>query len=408
MPEAVIVSAVRSPIGRAFKGSLAAERPEDLALAVIREALARVPQLDPTTIDDLMLGCGLPGAVQGNNLGRVIAVLLGYDGLPGTTVTRYCASSVQTTRMAFHAIRAGEAKALISAGVEAVSSQLEASSDVIPGMDVRHPAFREAIERTELAAGQEDSAWTDPRDRGLIPDVYMAMGQTAENVAQFRGISRADQDAWAELSQARARDAAARGHWDAEITPYERADGVRVTSDDSPRPTTTLAGLADLKPAFRPGGSVTAGNSCPLNDGAAALIVMSDERAAELELVPLARIVATGVSGLSPEIMGLGPVGASKAALGHAGLLASDIDLWEINEAFAVQVIASMQDLEIPADRLNVNGGAIALGHPFGMTGARMITTLINNLRDRDQTTGVVSMCVAGGQGMALVLERLS
>lgn len=405
MPEAVIVSAVRSPIGRAFKGSLAAERPEDLVVSVIREALARVPELAVDEIDDLILGCGLPGGVQGNNLARVIAVLLGCDQLPGTTVTRYCASSVQSTRMAFHAIRAGEGRAFLSAGVESVSSQREASADSIPGLRLQHPAFAEAVERGESAG--ERGIWTDPRRAGELPDAYLGMGQTAENVASLRGVSREEQDAWAQLSQHRARDAAARGHWAREITPYVSADGTVISSDDSPRPTTTIEGLAALQPVFRPDGSVTAGNSCPLNDGAAALVVMSDDRARELGLQPLARIVATGVSALSPEIMGLGPVGASRAALRYAGMNGGDIDLWEINEAFACQVIASMNELDIPLDALNVNGGAIALGHPFGMTGARMITTMLNNLQERDATTGVVTMCVAGGQGMALVLERL-
>ncbi|MCS5498329.1 acetyl-CoA C-acetyltransferase [Cnuibacter physcomitrellae] len=407
MPEAVIVSAARSPIGRAFRGSLAGERAEDLAAAMVRSALAAVPELDVAEVDDLILGCGLPGALQGRNLARIVAVLLGHDGLPGTTVTRYCASSVQSTRMALHAIRAGEGTAFISAGVESVSGQRTASADLVPGMALEHPRFAEAMRRTEEAVEAGAGSWEDPRASGSLPDAYIAMGQTAENVARLRGISREEQDEWAELSQRRAREAADRGHWSREITPYETADGARIEADDSPRPGTTLEGLAGLTPVFRPDGTVTAGNSCPLNDGAAALVVMSDERAAALGLTPWARIVSTGVSALSPEIMGLGPVEASRRALANAGLATGDIDLWEINEAFAVQVIASMRDLDLSADVLNVNGGAIAVGHPFGMTGARMITSLLNNLRDRDRTLGLVSMCVAGGQGMGIVLERL-
>jgi acetyl-CoA C-acetyltransferase len=309
--------------------------------------------------------------------------------------------------MAFHAIRAGEGHAFLSAGVESVSSQRDVSADLVPGVDLTHPAFADARARTEAARVTGPAAWQDPRDLGRLPDVYLSMGQTAENVAAVRGISRQEQDEWALLSQTRAREAAERGHWEREITPVTRRDGTVVTSDDSPRPTTTAEGLAALEPVFRAGGSVTAGNSCPLNDGAAALLVMSDTRAAELGLMPLARVVATSVSALSPEVMGLGPVQACRQVLKQARMSRSDVDLWEINEAFAVQVIASMRDLGIPAERLNVNGGAIALGHPYGMTGARMITTMLNNLRDRDAATGVVSMCVAGGQGMGLLLERL-
>lgn len=408
MHDAVIVAAARSPIGRAFKGSLVQERAEDITAAMVAAAMAQVPALDPDDLDDLLLGCGLPGAFQGNNLARVIAVLMGYDSLPGTTVTRYCASSVQAARMAFHAIRAGEGSAFIAAGVETVSSQRLISSDSAEGWGFHHPAFVEAGQRSKRAIDSGASTWEDPRVESLHPDVYLDMGQTAENVARRWGISRQEQDEFAERSQRRAREADERGHWTREITPYTKTAGTTLDRDDSPRPTTSVEGLAGLSPVFRPDGTVTAGNSCPLNDGAAALIIMDAERARELELTPLARIVSTGVSALSPEIMGVGPVEASQRALRNGNLEAKDVDLWEINEAFASQVIASARQLDLDMDRLNVNGGAIALGHPFGMTGARMIVSLLNNLRDRDLTMGVVSMCIAGGQGMALTLERLS
>ena len=408
MRDAVIVSAARSPIGRAHKGSLAHERAEDLTAAMVSAAMRQVPELDPTDLDDLILGCGLPGAFQGNNLARVVAVLLGHDSLPATTVTRYCASSVQSVRMALHAIRAGEGRAFVAAGVEAVSQQRNISSDAADGWDFRHPGFAEAITRSKQTINDEAQTWTDPRLSREMPDVYLGMGQTAENVARRWGISRQEQDEFAELSQRRAREADSQGHWAREIVPYTTRAGVSVARDDSPRPTTDLSGLAKLAPVFRPDGTVTAGNSCPLNDGAAALVVMDSERAAELGLTPLARVLSTATSALSPEIMGMGPVEASRRALRNAALQAGDIDLWEINEAFAVQVVASMRELNLDLDRTNVNGGAIALGHPFGMTGARMIITLLNNLRERDLTTGLVSMCVAGGQGMALTLERLS
>lgn len=408
MNDAVIVAAARSPIGRAHKGSLVQERAEDITAAMITSALAQVPELSPNELDDLILGCGLPGAFQGNNLARVIAVLMGHDSLSGTTVTRYCASSVQAARMAFHAIRAGEGRAFIAAGVETVSSERMISSDDADGWDFHHPEFCDAEHRSKLTIGSGASTWEDPRIEGLLPDVYIDMGQTAENVARRWGISRQEQDEFAALSQHRAKEADERGHWAREITPYVTAAGTMVDRDDSPRPTTTIEGLAGLSPVFRPDGTVTAGNSCPLNDGAAALVIMDSERARDLGLTPLARIVSTGVSALSPEIMGIGPVGASRRALRNGGLDTKDIDLWEINEAFAAQVIASTRELGLDMDRINVNGGAIAIGHPFGMTGARMIVSLLNSLRDRDEITGLVSMCIAGGQGMALTLERLS
>jgi acetyl-CoA C-acetyltransferase len=406
MPEAVIVATARSPIGRAFKGSLKDVRPDDLTATIIRTALDKVPQLDPEDIDDLMLGCGLPGGEQGFNMARVVAVLLGFDHLPGVTLTRYCSSSLQTTRMAFHAIKAGEGDVFLSAGVEAVSRYVKGNSDSHP--DTTNPLFADALSRTEARSQAGAGTWQDPREAGGVPDIYIAMGQTAENLAQIKGITREMQDEFGVRSQNLAEKAIADGFWEREITPVTTPDGTVVSKDDGPRPGVTLEGVAGLKPVFRPDGTVTAGNCCPLNDGAAAVVVMSDTKAAELGLTPLARIVSTGVSALSPEIMGLGPVEASRQALARAGMTIDDIDLVEINEAFAAQVIPSYQDLGIPLDKLNVNGGAIAVGHPFGMTGARITTTLINSLQFHDKQFGLETMCVGGGQGMAMVLERLS
>jgi acetyl-CoA C-acetyltransferase len=406
MPEAVIVAAARSPIGRAFKGSLASIRPDDLTAQMVTAALAQVPALDPTDIDDLMLGCGLPGGEQGFNMARIVAVLLGHDTVPGTTVTRYCSSSLQTTRMALHAIKAGEGDVFVSAGVETVSRFAKGNSDSLP--DTHNPFFADAEARTAaLAAGGVDG-WSDPRDAGIVPDAYIAMGQTAENVARATGITREEMDHFGVRSQNLAEKAIANGFFAREITPVTLADGTVVSTDDGPRAGTTYEGVSQLKPVFRPDGLITAGNACPLNDGAAALVIMSDTKAAELGLTPLARIISTGVSGLSPEIMGLGPVEASKQALARAGMTIDDVDLVEINEAFAVQVIGSARELGIDEDKLNVNGGAIAIGHPFGMTGARITTTLLNGLRTHDKSIGLETMCVGGGQGMAMVLERLN
>jgi acetyl-CoA C-acetyltransferase len=406
MADAVIVAAERSPIGRAFKGSLRDVRPDNLAATIVRAALDKVPQLDPTDIDDLMLGCGLPGGEAGFNMGRVVSVLLGFDHLPGTTITRYCASSLQTTRMAMHAIRAGEGEVFVSAGVEVVSRHTKGSSDSLP--DTLNPAFDEARARTERAAEGRGDVWHDPRGDGVLPDAYIAMGQTAENVARLRRISRAEQDQFGVRSQNLAEQAIKAGFYASEITPVTLPDGTVVDRDDGPRPGVTLEAVAGLKPVFRPDGAVTAGNCCPLNDGAAAVVVMSDSKARDLGIQPLARIVSTGVSALSPEIMGLGPVEASRRALRLAGMSIDDVDLVEINEAFAAQVIPSYRELGIDIDRLNVHGGAIALGHPYGMTGARITTTLLNGLVARDKTIGLETMCVGGGQGMAMVLERLS
>ncbi|MEU8480428.1 acetyl-CoA C-acetyltransferase [Streptomyces hygroscopicus] len=406
MPEAVIVSAARSPIGRAFKGSLKDLRPDDLTAEIIQAALAKVPQLDPREIDDLMLGCGLPGGEQGHNLGRIVAVQMGMDHLPGCTITRYCSSSLQTSRMALHAIKAGEGDVFISAGVEMVSRSKKGTSDGLP--DTHNPLFAEAEARTAGRAEQEGTDWHDPREDGLLPDPYIAMGQTAENLARLKGITREEMDEFGVRSQNLAEQAIEKGFWEREITPVTTPDGTVVSKDDGPRAGTTLEAVQGLKPVFRPDGRITAGNCCPLNDGAAALVIMSDTKARELGVTPLARIVSTGVSGLSPEIMGYGPVEASKQALARAGMTIGDIDLVEINEAFAAQVIPSYRDLDIDLDRLNVNGGAIAVGHPFGMTGARITGTLINSLQFHDKQFGLETMCVGGGQGMAMVIERLS
>ena len=407
MAEAVIVSAARTPIGRARKGSLISIRPDDLAAGVIDAALGRLEGFDPATLDDIYVGCAQPSGEHGGNLARRIAVQLGLDNVPAATVNRFCASSVQTARMAFHAIRAGEGHAYVSAGVECVSRYLDFGSAGVDPEDSHNPQFADAKQRTQRIAASNER-WHDPRNDGELPDIYIAMGQTAENVATLRGISRAEQDEFGVRSQHLAEKAIANGLIDAEIAPVTLADGTVVTADDGPRPGTTMEAVAALPPVFRANGTVTAGNCCPLNDGAAAVVIMSDVRAAELGLRPLARIVATSVSALSPEIMGLGPVEASRRALANAGLSIRDIDLVEINEAFAVQVIASYRDLEIDLDRLNVHGGAIALGHPFGSTGARIMTTLLNAMQKRDASLGLETMCVGGGQGMAIILERMT
>jgi acetyl-CoA C-acetyltransferase len=406
MPEAVIVATARSPIGRAFKGSLKDIRPDDLTTQIVRAALDKVPALDPRKIDDLMLGCGLPGGEQGFNMARIVAVQLGLDTVPGTTITRYCSSSLQTTRMAYHAIKAGEGDVFVSAGVETVSRFVNGSSD--DGKN-ENPIFDEAKNRTAKRAEGGAGTWTDPREDGSLPDAYIAMGQTAENVAQITGLSRERQDEFAVRSQNLAEKSLDNGFWEREITPVTLPDGTVVSTDDGIRRGTTYEKVSGLKPVFRPDGTVTAGNACPLNDGAAALVIMSDTKAAQLGITPLARIVSTGVTGLSPEIMGLGPVGASKQALARANMAIGDIDLVEINEAFAAQVLPSADQLGIDVDsQLNVNGGAIALGHPFGSTGARITGTLLNGLQTHDKTFGLETMCVGGGQGMAAVFERLS
>ncbi|MBO0690538.1 MAG: acetyl-CoA C-acetyltransferase [Candidatus Dormibacteraeota bacterium] len=387
MPEAVIVAAGRSPIGRAFKGSLVDWRPDDLGSYVLTEVLKQVPQLEPAMIDDLMCGCGLPGGEQGFNMGRVISVLARLD-TPGCTITRYCSSSLQTTRMAYHAIKAGEGDVFLSLGVECVSRYGNGSSDP--------PTAQNPRMLPDNAEG--------------YPDVYIAMGQTAENVAEREGISREEMDRYAVKSQSAAVAARDGGFFDHEIVAVPLGEDRTFTRDDGPRPGTTMEKLATLEPAFREHGRVTAGNACPLNDGAAAVVVMSDTRARELGIRPLARVVSTGVSALEPEFMGLGPIDASKQALGRAGMTIDDIDVVELNEAFAAQVIPSARGIGVDpfSDKLNPHGGAIALGHPFGMTGARILCTLLNDLRSGDQTYGLETMCVGGGQGMAMIVERLN
>ena len=406
-PQAVIVSAARTPIGRARKGSLKDIRPDDLAAGVIDAALTKINALDPHTLDDILVGCAEPRDEQGGNMARRIAVQLGLDGVPAATINRFCASSVQTARIAFHAIKAGEGHAFVSAGVECVSRYRGFGSAGVDPDDPHNPIFAEAEQRS-LATAMDNRQWHDPREDDLLPDIYIAMGQTAENLATLRGISRAEQDEFGVRSQNLAEKAIANQIFESEISPVMLPNGTMVTTDDGPRPGTTIEVVSALKPAFRADGTVTAGNCCPLNDGAAAVVIMSDQRAAELGLTPLARIVATGVSALSPEIMGLGPVEATIRALANAQMTIKDIELVEINEAFAVQVIASARDLDIDMERLNVHGGAIALGHPFGSTGARIMTTLLNAMRVRDVQFGLETMCVGGGQGMAIILERLA
>jgi acetyl-CoA C-acetyltransferase len=401
--EAVIVSAVRTPIGRATKGSLAAMRGDDLGAIAVRAALDAVPQIAPSAIEDLMMGCGQPAAEQGFNIARVVAMLAGIGNVPGVTVNRYCSSSLQTIRMATHAIRAGEGDCFIAAGVESCSHFDKGNADRVP--DTKNLRFAAAQQRTADRAAGTAETWSPNPD---LPDVYIAMGQTAENVAQVKGITREEMDDFSVRSHQRAVAAQQAGVFEAEIVPVVTPDGTVVSADDGPRPDTSLERLATLKPVFRPDGLVTAGNACPLNDGAAAVVVTSARFAQEHELVPLARVVSTGVSALDPEIMGLGPVEASRSALKRAGMTIDDIDLVEINEAFAAQVIPCAAELGIDHEKLNVNGGAIAIGHPFGMTGARILTTLLNALRRRDQTIGLETMCVGGGQGMALIVERLS
>jgi acetyl-CoA C-acetyltransferase len=407
MSEAVIVSTARSPIGRAFKGSLKDVRPDDLAVAVITAALAKIPGLDPKLVEDLYLGCAEPSGEQGANLARVVAVLAGFDHLPGATINRFCASSLQTTRMAFHAIKAGEGEIFLSGGVECVSRYQDFAGAGGAKSDVQNPKFAAAQARSAQMAA-DNATWTDPREQGLIPDVYVSMGQTAENVATLRGISRARQDEWGVSSQNRAEKAIADGFFAREITPITTPDGNVVSTDDGPRAGVTIEAVSALQPVFRQTGTVTAGNCCPLNDGAAAVVIMSEHKARELGLTPLARVVSTGLTALSPEIMGMGPVEASRQALARAGMSINDMDLVEINEAFAVQVLASMDDLGVDPEKLNVHGGAIALGHPFGATGARITTTLLNGLAARDGQFGLESLCIGGGQGMAIIYERLS
>ena len=400
MAEAVIVATSRTAIGRAGKGSLVEARPDDLSAFVINDVLGKVPELSRDQVEDVIWGTAQPGGEQGYNLGRVAGLLAGLEA-PGTTVNRYCSSSLQTIRMAAHAIRAGEGDAFVSSGVECVSRFQYGVSDNGP----HNPRFADAEGRTAARSGDEAGDWAAPEG---LPDIYIAMGQTAENVAQHKGVSRQAQDEWGVRSQNRAEAAQDRGFFEREISPYTLPDGSVAATDDGIRAGTTYEKVSQLNPVFRPDGTVTAGNACPLNDGAAAVVVMSESRAEELGIRPLARIISSGVSALNPEIMGLGPIQAIRQALSRAGMTPDDIDLFEINEAFAAQVLPSANEVGIDLDKLNVNGGAIALGHPFGMTGARIMTTLLNGLEDADKEFGVESMCVGGGQGMAMVVQRLS
>ncbi len=400
MPEAVIVATARSPIGRANKGSLVSLRTDEMAAQIVRALMAKVPSVKGSDIEDLIIGVGQPAGEAGFNLGRMVALLAGIPEAPGVVVNRYCSSSLQTIRMAAHAIKAGEGDCFIAAGVEAVSRYQFGAADTAP-----NPIFKGPGERTKLRALGGQPVWT-PQD-GLA-DAYMAMGQTAENVREVEGVSREDMDWFAKRSQDLASANVSNGFFDAEISPLTLEDGTVVSKDDCPREGTTLEGLAGLKPAFRPDGQVTAGNACPLNDGAAAVMVMSDTKAKALGLTPLARFVSSGVSALNPEIMGLGPVEACRQAMKRAGMSINDIDLVEINEAFAAQVLPSAKHLGISMDKLNVNGGAIALGHPFGMTGARIMTTLIHGLQASNKNVGMETMCVGGGQGLAMIIERMS
>lgn len=398
MVEAVIVAASRTPIGRAVKGSMADVRPDDMSAFIIDDVLNKVPALDRAEVEDVLWGIGQPGGEGGYNIARVSGLMAGLEA-PGVTVNRYCSSSLQTIRMAAHAIKAGEGDVFVAGGVETVSRYGQGASDTGP----HNEHFADAEARTAERSAEGADAWEAPE----VPDIYISMGQTAENVAQMTGIGRERQDQWGVRSQNRAEEARNRGFFENEITPYPLPDGSTMTQDDGIREGTTLEGVSGLKPVFRPDGTITAGNACPLNDGAAAVVVMSDTKAAELGIKPLARVVASAVTSLNPEIMGLGPIDAIAAALERAELTVDDIDLFEINEAFAVQVLGSADELGIPEDKLNVNGGSIALGHPFGMTGARIMTTLINGLQDSGGRYGVESMCVGGGQGMAMVIERL-
>jgi len=403
MPDAVIVATARTPIGRANKGSLVGCRPDDLSAGVVEALLAKVPALDPGLVEDVLWGCAQPAGEAGYNLARVVALLAGMPQAGGVTVNRYCSSSLQTIRMAAHAIRAGEGDVFVAGGSENVSRFMAGMSDGAPG--THNERFAEAEARTVARATGEGGAWSPPAG---LSDIYIAMGQTAENVAEYAGVGRAEQDEFAALSQNRAVTAQENGFFEREITPVVLPDGTVVAKDDGPRPDTTVEKLSALQPVFKPDGTVTAGNACPLNDGAAAVLVMSETRAEALGITPLARVVASAVSALDPEIMGLGPVEACRGALARAGLTIDDIDLVEINEAFAAQVVPSARQLGIPWDTLNVNGGAIALGHPFGMTGARIMTTLLNGMEDRGARYGLESMCVGGGQGLAMIVERIA
>ncbi|QRQ78671.1 acetyl-CoA C-acyltransferase [Glutamicibacter protophormiae] len=398
--DAVIVAYSRTPIGRARKGSLAGERPEDLGLAAVRGAMAKLPQLQGEHIADSYFGCAMPQGAQGDNVGRRIMVLAGLDNVPAATVNRFCASSLQATAMAAQAIRAGDGEVFVVGGVESTSS-------TPPITDSPYPGFAQSAHRADELF-ESGAQWSDPRTAGQLPDIYISMGKTAEFVARKTGTTRADQDQWALNSQLRASQAVKEGYFAREITPFTTAAGMLMKDDDGPRPSTSLETLSGLKPVFHESGTVTAGNASPLNDGASALVVMSAQRADELGLTPLARILGSAASGLSPEIMGLGPVESSRRLLQRLGLGINDIDIVELNEAFAAQVVPTVRELGADPERVNPFGGAIALGHPFGATGARLVGTLVNGLQAKDGTLGLATLCVGGGQGMAMVVERLS
>jgi acetyl-CoA C-acetyltransferase len=399
----MIVATARTPIGRANKGSLVECRPDDLSATIVQAVLDKVPALDPGEVEDILWGCAQPAGEAGYNLARVVGILAGLPQAGGVTVNRYCSSSLQTIRMATHAIRSGEGDIFVAGGSENVSRFAGGISDGAPGS--HNVRFEDAEARTSERTSGGGGQWAPPSG---LSDVYIAMGQTAENVAEYEHVTRDEQDEFAALSQNRAVEAQKNGFFEREITPVTLSDGSEVRIDDGPRPDTTVEKLAQLQPVFRPNGTVTAGNACPLNDGAAAVVVMSEAKAEELGITPVARVIASAVSAVDPEIMGLGPIEASRRALARAGMTIDDIDLVEINEAFAAQVVPSAKHLNIPWDKLNVNGGAIALGHPFGMTGARIMTTLLNGLEDRGGRYGLETMCVGGGQGLAMIVERVS
>jgi acetyl-CoA C-acetyltransferase len=403
MSAVYVIETSRTPIGRAFKGSMVNERPENLAASSVGSLMAKVPEIGPHDTDELILGVGVPGGQQGSNLARVVAVLMGWDSVPAHVVSRYCASSTQAIRSAAHAIMSGEENCVIAAGVESISSM--AVTDVDNLANAKSPAFETAMRRTKTNSDNGE-LWQDPRESNLLPDVYISMGETAENLAGLFGISRQDQDDYALRSQMLSESAFQSGFWSQEIDSYQLRDGSQMTEDESRRPSTSAEGLINLAPVFRENGTVTAGNACPLNDGAASIMLASEDFVSKHGLKPRARILGGETSAISPEIMGQGPVGAIEKLERRLGL-SGQVDQYEINEAFAVQVLANIRALDIDVERVNINGGSLAVGHPYGMTGARIAGTLINSLETHDHEIGIEAMCVAGGQGMAIAIERM-
>ena len=403
MSAVYVMETSRTPIGRAIKGVFSNERPENLAKSAVQSLMAKVPEVAPSDIDELILGVGVPGGQQGSNLARVVAVLMGWDTVPAHVVSRYCASSTQAFRSAAQAIMSGEEHCVIAAGVESISSMALTDVDNLPGS--KSPVFETAIQRTE-AFSRQGGLWQDPREKNQLPNIYISMGETAENLANIFGISRQDQDDYALRSQTLAEKARQDGFWSREIDPYQLQNGSKVTEDESPRPSTSAAGLAGLDPVFREAGTVTAGNACPLNDGASALLLASEDFVQKHGVKPRARILGGAASAISPEIMGQGPVGAIEKLESKLGLRGR-VEQYEINEAFAVQVLANIRTLGLDLEKVNLNGGSIAVGHPYGMTGARIAGTLINSLETHDHEIGIEAMCVAGGQGMAIAFERI-